>query len=89
MVNRGTSLLLWRKFMITAEKILEEARGLPEFELREVLEFVSYLKSRRSQLAAHETAVEANADWAEFEKGAGFWSGKFDRAECYDRKILR
>jgi hypothetical protein len=75
--------------MITAENILEEARGLPEFELREVLNFVGYLKSRRIQPAAKENAAQAEADWAEFEKGAGLWSGNFVRAECYDRKILR
>ncbi len=75
--------------MTTAEKILEEVRSLPEFQLREVLDFVGYLKSRLQQSAADKTGNSAEADWAEFEKGAGLWSGKFDRAECYDRKILR
>lgn len=77
--------------MTTAEKLLEEARTLPEFELREVLDFVGYLKSR-SRVTSHavsEAEAEAEADWAEFEKGAGLWSGKFVREECYDRKILR
>lgn len=77
--------------MTTAEKLLEEARALPEFELREVLNFIGYLKSksRMTQHAANEVDTEAEADWAEFEKGAGLWSGKFIREECYDRKILR
>lgn len=75
--------------MTTAEKILEEVRSLPEFQLREVLDFVGYLKSRLPQSAADKTETSAEADWAEFEKGAGLWSGKFVRAECYDRKILR
>lgn len=77
--------------MTTAEKLLEEARALPEFELREVLDFVGYLKSksRMSQPAANEADADAEADWAEFEKGAGLWSGKFVREGCYDRKILR
>jgi hypothetical protein len=77
--------------MTTAEKLLEEARALPEFELREVLDFVGYLKSRMNKPAANnsETEAESEADWAEFEKGAGLWSGKFVREECYDRKILR
>ncbi len=77
--------------MTTAEKLLEEARALPEYELREVLDFVGYLKSRMNQPAANssETDAEAESDWAEFEKGAGLWSGKFVREECYDRKILR
>jgi hypothetical protein len=75
--------------MITAEHILEVARDLPEFELREVLDFVGYLKSRSNRPAVNEIAAEAEADWAEFEKGAGLWSGQFVRAECYDRQILR
>ena len=77
--------------MTTAEKILEEARALPELQLLEVLDFVGYLKSRLNQPAANacEADTEAEADWAEFEKGAGLWSGKFVREECYDRKILR
>jgi len=75
--------------MITAENILEVARDLPEFELREVLDFVGYLKSRRNQSVANKIATDADVDWAEFEKGAGLWTGKFDRAECYDRQILR
>jgi hypothetical protein len=77
--------------MTTAEKLLEEARTLPEFELREVLDFVGYLKSRLNQPAANTDAADDNAeaDWAEFEKAAGLWSGKFVREECYDRKILR
>ena len=75
--------------MTMAERIFEEVRTLPEFELREVLDFVGYLKSRGSRSAANETDVEAEADWAEFKKGAGLWSGKFVREECYDRKIFR
>ncbi|WP_295436736.1 HEPN domain-containing protein [uncultured Thiodictyon sp.] len=30
-----------------------------------------------------------DADWTEFERLAGTWSGKFNRDECYDRPILR
>lgn len=75
--------------MTTAERILEEARALPEFELREVLDFVGYLKSRSRRSAVEERDAEAEADWAEFKEGAGLWSGKFEREECYDRQILR
>ena len=32
--------------MNMAEKVIEEIRVLPEFELREVLDFVGYLKTR-------------------------------------------
>lgn len=79
--------------MTTAEKILEEARTLPEFQLREVLDFVGYLKSRLNQADTCtnlvDTDADADADWLEFENGAGLWSGKFVREDCYDRKILR
>jgi hypothetical protein len=77
--------------MNMAERVFEEVRALPEFELREVLDFVGYLKSRHGLSAANATEVDttAEADWSEFEKAAGLWSGKFVRDECYDRKILR
>lgn len=80
--------------MSIAEKVFEEIRTLPEFELREVLDFVGYLKTKRgiasSQPANDQKGVaEEAADWAEFEKLAGTWSGKFNREECYDRKVLR
>jgi hypothetical protein len=34
--------------MTTAERIFEEVRALPETQAREVLDFVSFLKSRRT-----------------------------------------
>lgn len=78
--------------MNTAERIFEEVRVLPEFQAREVLDFVDYLKTRR---ASPEVGVyspqsdDADSDWAEFEKLAGSWTGNFSRGECYDRPILR
>ena len=80
--------------MNMAEKVFEEVRTLPEFELREVLDFVGYLKAKQRCVEAKPAndpagAAGEAADWAEFEKGAGLWSGKFVREECYDRKILR
>ena len=80
--------------MNMAEKVFEEVRTLPEFEFREVLDFVGYLKTKQGIVAAKPandpaSAADEEADWAEFEKGAGLWSGKFVREECYDRKILR
>ena len=80
--------------MNIAEKVLEEVRSLPEFELREVLDFVGFLKTKHG-IAATRSAGDAagtydeEADWAEFEKLAGTWSGKFNREDCYDRKVLR
>ncbi len=80
--------------MNMAEKVFEEVRSLPEFELREVLDFVGFLKTRHGISAAQAindaAGVDAEeADWAEFEKLAGTWSGKFKREDCYDRKVLR
>jgi hypothetical protein len=34
--------------MTTAERIFEEVRALPETQAREVLDFVSFLKSRQT-----------------------------------------
>ncbi len=80
--------------MNMVEKVFEEVRSLPEFELREVLDFVGFLKARhglsRTQPANDAAVVgDEEADWAEFEKLAGTWSGKFNREDCYDRKVLR
>ena len=80
--------------MNIAEKVFEEVRSLPEFELREVLDFVRFLKTKHgipATLPANDVAVmdDEEADWAEFEKLSGTWSGKFNREDCYDRKVLR
>jgi len=80
--------------MNIAEKVLEEVRSLREFELREVLDFVGFLKTKHGIPAARPASDAAvtddeEADWAEFEKLAGTWSGKFNREDCYDRKVLR
>jgi len=78
--------------MNTVERIFEEVKVLPEFQAREVLDFVGYLKTRR---ASTDDAVstpqsdDVESDWAEFEKLAGAWTGNFNRGECYDRPILR
>jgi hypothetical protein len=70
--------------MNTAEKIFEEVRTLPESVAREVLDFVGYLKSKR----AEHPKVEA-ADMSEFDQFGAVFDGKFNRDECYDRKVLR
>lgn len=69
-----------------SEMILAEVRDLPESDVREVLDFVGYLKSKRQTTLVDDNAA---ADWAEFENLAGTWSGKFNRDECYDRTVLR
>jgi len=76
--------------MNTVERIFEEIRNLPEFQAREVLDFVGYLKAKQASADSAVSAFQTgDADWVEFEKLAGSWSGKFNREECYDRPILR
>ena len=80
--------------MNMVQKVFDEVRSLPEFELREVLDFVGFLKAKHgipATLPANEMAAldDDGADWAEFEKLAGIWSGNFNREDCYDRPILR
>lgn len=75
--------------MNIVEKVFAELRSLPEVELREVLDFVGYLKTRRVGALTQAANDDAAADWAEFEALAGTWSGKFRREDCYDRKVLR
>ena len=72
--------------MNTAEKIFDEVKVLPETEAREVLDFVEYLKARREQ----KVVVQRDRALATLEKFRGrFKAGKFNRDECYDRKIFR
>lgn len=74
--------------MNTVERIFEEVKALPEFQAREVLDFVGYLKSRHAS-ADKAVSDDVESDWVEFEKLAGAWTGNFNRGECYDRQILR
>lgn len=69
--------------MNTMEKIVEEVQTLPETDAREVLDFVGYLKAKRAQVGA------AIADMSEFDQFGAVFDGKFNRDECYDRKVLR
>jgi hypothetical protein len=48
--------------MNMAERVFDEVRALPEFELREVLDFVGYLKSRHVP-AAVAASNDAAVDW--------------------------
>lgn len=69
--------------MNTMEKIVEEVQTLPETDAREVLDFVGYLKAKRAQIKA------ATTDMSEFDRFGAVFDGKFNRDECYDRKVLR
>lgn len=69
--------------MNTMEKIVEEVQTLPETDAREVLDFVSYLKAKRAKT---KTGI---ADMNEFDQFGAVFDGKFNRDECYDRKVLR
>ncbi len=55
--------------MNMAEKVFEEVRTLPDFEVREVLDFVGFLKTRHGIpfLAASNDAV---ADWDTLQRHA-------------------
>lgn len=68
--------------MNTMEKIVEEVHTLPEIDAREVLDFVGHLKAKRAKTEA--TA----ADMSEFDQFGAVFDGKFNRDECYDRKVL-
>ena len=68
--------------MNTVEKIFEEVQTLPETDAREVLDFVGYLKAKREKIKA------GSADMSEFDQFGAVFDGKFNRDECYDRKVL-
>lgn len=55
--------------MNMAERVFEEVRALPEFELREVLDFVGYLKSRHG-LPALPASTADTVDWTELQQHA-------------------
>lgn len=66
--------------MSNAENLTAALAQLDEDGRRQVLHFAEFLVAKRQA---------ENADWAVFEKAAGTWSGKFNREDCYDRKVLR
>ncbi len=55
--------------MNMAEKVFEEVRTLPEFEIREVLDFVGYLKTRHG-VPALTASNDAAVDWAGLQQHA-------------------
>lgn len=73
--------------MNTAELIYQESKELPEFEAREVLDFVAFLKSKRQRLKL--TTKQENADMSEFDQFGAVFDGNFDREACYDQPHLR
>ena len=69
--------------MNTAERILDELRALPEAQAREVLDFVTFLKSRYGRRCA------PSSDLSVFDRFGALYEGGFRRDECYDRDVLR
>jgi len=69
--------------MNTQEKIYEEIKQLSETDAREVLDFVGYIKAKRS------VSRVQDHDMKELDRFGSVFSGKFNRDECYDRKVLR
>lgn len=55
--------------MNMAEKVFEEVRTLPEFELREVLDFVGFLKTRQG-IPVLAASSDAAADWDSLQRHA-------------------
>jgi hypothetical protein len=70
--------------MTIAERIFEEVRALPETQAREVLDFVSFLKSRQTAGKA-----AAQRDMSAFDRFGAVYEERFNRDELYDRKVLR
>ena len=70
--------------MTTAEKIIQELQALPEAQAREVLDFVSFLKSRQQSEVERKSALERLARFR-----GRFKSVSFTRDELYDRASLR
>lgn len=90
--------------MNTMEKVVEEMHTLPENDVREVLDFVGYLKAKRAKAKADMSEFdqfgavyergktsepEHEINLALFRKYRGLYDGKFNRDECYDRPGLR
>ncbi len=73
--------------MNTAELIYQESKDLPEFEAREVLDFVAFLKAKRQRLKLAEK--QETSDMSEFDQFGAVFDGNFDREACYDRLHLR
>ncbi|MDP2827274.1 MAG: DUF2281 domain-containing protein [Sulfuricellaceae bacterium] len=57
-------------------------QSLPEADAREVLDFVGYLMEKREKTKVTMT------DMSEFDQFGAVFDGKFNRDECYDRKVL-
>jgi hypothetical protein len=72
--------------MNTAELIYQESKELPEFEAREVLDFVAFLKAKRQRKL---TTEQETADMSEFDQFGSVFDGNFDRDACYERPHFR
>lgn len=91
--------------MNTMEKLVEEMHTLPENDVREVLDFVGFLKAKRAKGATPDIstfdqfgAVYERGETSEpeheinltlFRQYRGLYDGKFNRDELYDRACLR
>jgi hypothetical protein len=62
--------------MNTAELIYQESKELPEFEAREVLDFVAFLKAKRQRKLAAEQEI---VDMSEFDQFDSVFDGHLDR----------
>lgn len=62
--------------MNTAELIYQESKELAEFEAREVLDFVAFLKAKKQRKLA---AEQETADMSEFDQFGSVFDGHLDR----------
>lgn len=68
--------------MNTAERIFEEVRKLPEFQAEEVLDFVSFLRSKSLN-----KSKEKLKDVSVFDQFGNVYDGNFNRDDCYNQRL--
>ena len=68
--------------MNTAERIFVEVSKLPDFQAEEVLDFISFLNSKR-----HNLSKDKLKDISVFDQFGAVYDGKFNREECYSPRL--
>jgi len=69
--------------MNTAELIYQESKELPEFEAKEVLDFVKFLKTKQQRLkTTANIQLLHNVEMSEFDQFGSVYDGQFDREAC-------
>jgi hypothetical protein len=71
--------------MNKAEKIYEEVLSLPEFQAQEVSLGFRWVFEKKYDIQSK----DKTKDMSEFDQFGAMFDGKFNRDECYDRKVFR